>query len=238
MHFGIPNFEESLEREKKLVRWLNEAKQDAEAFFLLGDIFDFWFEYRSAIPRGFVRFLGKISEITDKGIPVHFFTGNHDIWIFDYLPKETGVIIHRNPIKRAFNGKTFLIAHGDGLGPSDMGFKMIKKIFTNRFAQRLFRFIHPDFGIKLGVYLSRKSRESLPEEEFSFKGEDNEWLVLFAKKILQKEHIDYFIFGHRHVPIMLKLNEQSTFINIGDWITHFTYAVFDGKQVNLLKYEK
>lgn len=238
MHFGIPNFEKSLERERRLVRWLGEAEKDAEEFFLLGDIFDFWFEYKTTVPRGFVRFLGKLSEITDSGIPIHFFTGNHDIWIYDYLPKETGVIIHRGPIKHTFNGRTFLIAHGDGLGPSDRSFKLIKRVFTNGLAQRLFGLIHPDCGIKLAMYLSRKSRESLPEEEFSFKGEDKEWLILYAKEILQKEHIDYFIFGHRHVPILLKLNEKSTFINIGDWLIHFTYAVFDGERIDLLKYDK
>ncbi|MGA1841879.1 MAG: UDP-2,3-diacylglucosamine diphosphatase [bacterium] len=236
-HFGIPNLEESLEREKRLVRWLGEAEKDAKEFFLLGDIFDFWFEYKTAVPRGFVRFLGKLCEITDSGIPVNFFTGNHDIWIYDYLPKETGVKIHRGPIRRRFNGKTFLIAHGDGLGPSDSYFKIIKRVFRNRLAQHLFALIHPDFGIKLAMYLSRKSRKSLPEEEFSFKGEDKEWLVLYARGILQKEHIDYFIFGHRHVPILFKLNEKSTFINIGDWLTHFTYAVFDEKRVDLLKYK-
>ncbi|MGA1790088.1 MAG: UDP-2,3-diacylglucosamine diphosphatase [bacterium] len=237
MHFGIPDFEESLEREKRLVGWLNRARHDAEEFFLLGDIFDFWFEYRSAVPYGYTRFLGKIAELTDSGIPVHFFTGNHDLWTFDYLPKETGVILHRGPLKREINGKIFLMAHGDGLGPSDKGFKLMKRLFTNRLTQHLFRLIHPDIGIKLGMYFSRKSRESLPEEEFSFKGEDKEFLVLYAKGILRKEHIDYFIFGHRHVPVMLELNEKSVFINIGDWITHFSYAVFDGKKIDLLKYE-
>ena len=238
MHFGIPDYKNSLEREKKLVRWLTEAKRDAEEIFLLGDIFDFWFEYKYAVPRGFTRLLGKIAEITDSGIPVHFFTGNHDIWIFDYLPQETGVILHRGPIKRSLNGKIFIIGHGDGLGPSDKGFKLMKKLFTNRIAQYLFSLVHPDYGMKLARYLSRRSRESLPEEEFSFKGEDKESLVLYAKKVLQKEHIDYFVFGHRHVPIVLKLNEKTMFINIGAWITHFSYAVFDGEKVNLLQYEK
>ncbi|MBN2372933.1 UDP-2,3-diacylglucosamine diphosphatase [bacterium] len=236
IHLGTPDYDKSLEREKKLVKWLSGAMADAGEIFLLGDIFDFWFEYKSTVPRGYTRFLGKLAEVTDSGIPVHYFTGNHDLWIFDYLPRETGVTVHRNPIKKIINGKIFMMGHGDGLGPFDPGSKIMKRIFTNRLAQRLFSLIHPDIGIKLARYLSKKSRESLPDEEFSFKGEDRESLVLYAKKILLQEHIDYFIFGHRHIPVVLELNKKSKLINIGDWITYFSYAVFDGKEVGLLQF--
>ena len=228
-HLGFPSIEESIGREKLFVKWLDEIKNDAEEIYLLGDIFDFWFEYKKAVPRGFTRLLGKISEITDSGIPVHFFTGNHDIWIFDYLPKETGVIIHRKPITREFNGKRFFLAHGDGLGPHDKGYKIMKKIFTNSVAQWFFSLLHPNVGISIAQFFSHKSR-------YSNKGDDKEWLVLFAKNKLNEQYYDYLIFGHRHIPVDIKLDEKSRFINLGDWISNFTYAVFDGKNFELKKY--
>ncbi len=236
-HFGFPGIEKSLNREKLFVKWLDEIKTDAEEIYLLGDIFDFWFEYKKAVPRGFTRLLGKISEITDSGIPVHFFTGNHDIWIFDYLPKETGVIIHRKPITREFNGKRFFLAHGDGLGPHDKGYKIMKNIFTNRVAQWFFSLLHPNVGISIAQFFSHKSRYSNGFEKKEYKGDNKEWLVLFAKNKLNEQYYDYLIFGHRHIPVDIKLDEKSRFINLGDWISNFSYAVFDGKNLELKKYK-
>ena len=217
-HLGAPNFEESLVREKKVVKWLDEVRKDASEIFLVGDVFDFWFEYKRAVPRGFTRLLGKISEITDSGIPVHWFIGNHDMWIFDYLPQECGITLHRAPIVREWNGKKYFIGHGDGLGPGDASYKILKKFFASNFCQWLFARLHPNFGIWLAQQSSGYSR--------SVSGE-NEWLAVFAKEQLQKEHFDYFIFGHRHLPMQIKVGENSEYINIGDWLHHYTYGVME-----------
>jgi len=235
-HLGVPSYEKSLEREKRIVRWLDEIKKDAQEIYLMGDMFDFWFEYKHAAPKGFIRLLGKIAELTDAGIPVHFFTGNHDMWMFDYLPKEIGVTIYREPIEKVYNGKTFYLGHGDGLGPGDRGYKFIKKVFANKFCQWLFARIHPNFGIGMANYWSRKSRLSNGPDDEKFTGEENEWLVIYAKEILQKKHFDYFIFGHRHLPLDIKLSEKSRYVNLGEWVNYNTYAVFDGNTVELKKF--
>ena len=235
-HLGVPSYEKSLVREKLIVKWLDEVKTDAHEIYLMGDVFDFWFEYKHAVPKGFIRLLGKIAEIVDSGIPVTLFTGNHDMWMFDYLTKELGVTIHREPITREYSGKKFYLGHGDGLGPGDHGYKFIKKIFSNSFSQWLFARLHPNFGIGMAHYWSRKSRASQSPKDESFKGEDSEWLALYSKDILKKEHFDYFIFGHRHLPLDIKLSEKSRYINLGEWVNHTTYAVFDGSTLELKKY--
>jgi UDP-2,3-diacylglucosamine hydrolase len=235
-HLGAPNKEESLVREKLVVKWLDEIAPSAHEIYLVGDIFDFWFEYKRAVPRGFTRLLGTLSKLTDSGVAIHVFTGNHDMWIFDYLPEETGVTLHRSPISHTYNDKKFFIGHGDGLGPGDRGYKLIKKVFDNKISQWLFARIHPNTGIALADYWSRKSRKKGAIEDAVFLGEENEWLVQFAKEELQKEHFDYFVFGHRHMPLDLKLNEQSRYVNLGDWITHFTFGDFDGENLSLRNY--
>lgn len=231
IHLGIPDISSSLEREKLFVRFLDKIKEDASAIFLVGDIFDFWFEYKRVVPRGFTRLLGKISEITDSGIPIHFFTGNHDIWVFDYLPAETGIILHRESLQWDANGKKFFISHGDGLGPGDKGYKFLKKIFTNRVLQWMFARLHPNFVIWLASRLSEDSR--LSGVSVNFLGEEKECLVQYAYKLLEQEYFDYFIFGHRHIPIDITLKNGSRFIYLGDWIKHFTYGVFNGKDFSL-----
>lgn len=228
-HLGIPNPQSSLLREKKLVQWLDEIAVDAAEIFLVGDLFDFWFEYKHAVPKGFTRFLGALSRLTDSGIPVHIFTGNHDMWIFDYLPKETGVKVHRAPIERMWNGQRFYIGHGDGLGPGDHGYKFIKRVFESKVCQWLFARLHPNFGIGLANFWSRTSRKASVEKDRIFLGEDNEWLVIYCKELLLREHYDYFIFGHRHLPLDIQLTATSRYVNLGDWIQHYTYAWFDGK---------
>lgn len=237
-HLGVPSFEESLAREKNIVRWLDDAKKDAEEIFLVGDIFDFWFEYKRAVPRGFTRLLGKISEITDSGIPVHVFTGNHDMWIFDYLPQECGVILHREPIERSFGGKSFLIGHGDGLGPGDHGYKFLKKIFASKVCQWLFARLHPNFGIWLANRSSGYSRSTTGDKDRIFLGEENEWLIIYCKEYLRNvKHQDYFVFGHRHLPLEVDLGNNSKYINLGEWLHHCTYAVFDGNNLKLKTYQ-
>ena len=234
-HLGVPTYEKSLVREKLLVKWLDEIKTDADEIYLMGDVFDFWFEYKTVVPRGYVRLFGKLVELTDAGIPIHLFRGNHDMWAFDYMEKEVGLQLHREPVVKDFNGKKFFIAHGDGLGPGDYGYKFLKKVFEFKPNQWLFRWFHPDFSIKMALFWSRKSRYANQAKELDKKFDPNtERLYLFAKnKIENGEQIDYFIFGHRHIPVLLPVGEQSTYINLGDWIVNFSYAVFDGEKVEL-----
>ena len=232
-HLGAPDRQKSLVREKRIIRWLNSVQDTASEIYLLGDVFDFWFEYKHAVPRGYVRLLGKLAEMHDLGIKLHYFTGNHDMWVFDYLPEEIGVTLYRQPVSREINGKSFYIGHGDGLGPGDHGYKFIKKVFANKVCQWLFARLHPNFGISLARYFSRKSRIATGTTDEKFLGEDKEWLILFAKELLTTRHYDYFVFGHRHLPIDFSLSEKSKYINLGEWINYNTYAVFDGKELKL-----
>jgi len=234
-HLGVPDADASLAREKRIVAFLDEAAKDAAEIHLLGDLFDFWFEYKRAVPRGYVRLLGKMAELTDRGIPVHLHIGNHDMWIFDYVPSETGVIAHREPIELTYNGKKFLIGHGDGLGPSDHGYKFMKKIFRNKMCQWAFARLHPNFGLWLGDFWSGRSRKKSYENDRKWLGEDKEWLVQYCRDELQKTHYDFMLFGHRHLPVDLEVTPGSRYINLGDWISYFTYAVFDGSQMALKK---
>ena len=236
-HLGLYPAQESLEREKLLVTWLKEIREDAAEIYLLGDIFDYWYEFRKVIPRGFTRFLGAVSEITDSGIPVHFFTGNHDVWVFDYLPKETGVIVHREPLVKTWNGKKFYMAHGDGLGPGDKSYKLLKWAFTNKVLQWVFSRLHPNFSVGLGHAWSKNSRQQKGVYA-DFKGTDKEWLILHSGNLLEKEHYDFFIYGHRHIPMEISLGTKSRVVCLGDWIVNFTYAVFDGNALKLLPYTK
>ncbi|MBL0047709.1 MAG: UDP-2,3-diacylglucosamine diphosphatase [Bacteroidetes bacterium] len=237
-HLGAPDAATSLQREKLLVEWLDEIKKDAQELFLVGDVFDFWFEYKTAVPKGFVRLLGKLAEISDSGIPIHYFTGNHDMWVFDYLPKEIGLTIYRGNLEREFNGKKFLIGHGDGLGPGDRGYKFIKKVFANPVCQWLFARLHPNFGIRLANFWSGKSRMHTGSSDEQFLGNDKEWLVIYCQEILQKQSFDYFIFGHRHLPLDIQLNKNSRYINLGEWMNYRSYGVFNGEDMELKYFKK
>lgn len=236
-HLGAPTPEASAPREKRFVQWLSEIQQDAAALFLLGDLFDFWFEYKTVVPKGFVRVLGKLAEMADAGIPIHFFVGNHDLWMLDYLEKEVGIKVHYQPKEFTFNDRLFFIGHGDGLGPEDKGYKRMKKIFTNPFFQWCFRWLHPDLGMRLGHYLSVKNKLISGEEDAIFLGEDKEWLAQYAKRKYNEKARDYFVFGHRHIPLDIAINDQARYINLGDWITHFTYAEFSENTMALKKWE-
>lgn len=233
-HLGAPNQAASLPREKKFVAWLEEIKRDAHAIILLGDLFDFWMEYKRVVPKGFTRTLGKLAEISDSGIPVHYFVGNHDLWMNGYFEDELNIPVYHKPKEFVFNNISFFIGHGDGLGPGDKGYKRMKKVFTNPVCQWLFkRLIHPDFGMRLGHYFSVNNRLISGDEDAKFLGENKEWLVQYAKRKLQEKHYDYFIFGHRHLPLEIDLGNQSKYYNLGDWISHFTYGVFDGEKMAL-----
>lgn len=236
-HLGAPTQEASFPREQKFVRWLDEVKKDAQAIFLLGDLFDFWFEYKTVVPKGFVRVLGKLTEIKDSGIPIYFFIGNHDLWMNDYFEKELNIPVYHSPQEFNINNRTFLIGHGDGLGPGDYGYKRMKKVFTFPLFKWMFRWLHPDIGMRLGHYLSVKNKLISGDEDVKFLGEDNEFLVQYCKEVLEKKHYDYFVFGHRHLPLHISLNEKSTYINIGDWVQYFTYGVFENDTLKVDEYE-
>lgn len=236
-HLGAPDYEQSLVREKKVVAFLDSIKDSAAMIFIVGDIFDFWYEYKQVVPKGYVRLLGKLAELTDRGISIHFFVGNHDMWMRGYFEKELNIPVYHHPKVFEWNGKRFYIGHGDGLGPGDHGYKFLKKIFRNPLCQWLFGLLHPTWGIGLANYFSRKSREKTGTSDQHFLGEENEWLIIYCKEILAKEHFDYLVFGHRHYPIDFKLNENSRYINLGDWICNFTYASFDGTDMQLHQWE-
>lgn len=236
-HLGAPDYEQSLRREKKLVQFLDRIATDAGAIFIVGDLFDFWYEYRSVVPKGYVRLLGKLATLTDQGIPIYFFVGNHDMWMNGYFEKELNIPVYFREMAFEFNGKKFLIGHGDGLGPGDHGYKFIKKIFRNRFCQWLFGILHPTMGIGLANYMSRKSRAATGQTDEHFLGEENEWLIVYCKEVLQQQHYDYFVFGHRHLPIDFVLPKGSRYINLGDWLRYDSYAVFDGSQLELKYYQ-
>jgi len=235
-HLGAPDYRSSLQREKRVVQFLDEIKKDAEVIFILGDLFDFWFEYKKVVPKGFVRILGKLAELTDSGITIHFFVGNHDMWMNGYFESELNIQVYDEPREFEFNGKKFLIGHGDGLGPGDHTYKFMKKVFRNQFSQRLFGMLHPSTGIGIADYFSRKSRAAAGIKDEQFLGEEKEWLIVFAKEILQMQHIDFFIFGHRHLPIEHQLSDKSVYINLGDWIKYNSYAMFEDGKVNLKYY--
>ncbi len=235
-HLGAPTAKDSLPREKKFVAWLDTIKEDAGAIFLMGDLFDFWFEYKRVVPKGFTRTLGKLAELTDAGIPVTYFVGNHDLWMNGYFEEELNIPVYHKPQQFTINDTAFFIGHGDGLGPGDKGFKRMKKVFTNPIAQWLFRWLHPDVGVRLAQHLSINNKIISGEADAKFLGEDKEWLVQYCKRKLQSEHYDYFVFGHRHLPLEIALNEKSMYINLGDWINYYTYAVFEGETLKLKEY--
>jgi UDP-2,3-diacylglucosamine hydrolase len=239
-HLGIPDHDSSLQREKKLVSWFEQIEEDAEAVYLMGDIFDFWFEYKQVVPKGYVRFLGKIAELTDKGIPVHIFRGNHDVWAFGYLHKEIGLQIHRKPEVVELQGKKLFLAHGDGLGPGDTGYKIMKKIFEFKPNQFLFKWLHPDIGTAMGLFFSHRSRlANIAKEKKEGKNPPLEKEMLYhyaVKKSKELTDVDYFIFGHRHIPLTTRINNKATLVILGDWITHFTYGVLENGLFELRKF--
>ncbi len=242
-HLGIPDHDSSLEREKLLVKWLESVRSDATEIFLMGDIFDFWFEYQTVIPKGFARLFGKLAELTDQGIPVILFRGNHDIWAFDYLSRELGLKIMREPEIRELAGRKFFLSHGDGLGPGDTGYKFLKRVFEFRPNQWLFNWLHPDLGTRMALFFSRRSRYAnilRDEKQLTDEGTIDlakERMYLFAEEYLTRNPgIDYFIFGHRHIPAVIPVGDQSKYVNLGDWISNYSYAVFDGEKLEMMTF--
>ena len=235
-HLGAPNFSESIIREKLFVSWLDIIKKDAQVIFLLGDLFDFWFEYYNSVPKGFTRVLGKLAELSDSGIKIYFFVGNHDYWTRDYFTKEIGMEVIKKPTEFKINNKLFFIGHGDGLGPGDFKYKFLKRIFRNPLFIFLFRINYPWFGIPLGKFLSRKNK-ILSGNNIKFTSKENEMLYHFSKKQLKSKHYDFFIFGHRHLPLKIELDNNSYYYNTGDWINHYSFLHFKDDSLEL-KYFK
>jgi UDP-2,3-diacylglucosamine hydrolase len=234
MHLGAPDNVLSREREQKLLRFLDAVEQQAQAVFFVGDSFDFWFEYNKVVPKGFVRFLAKLAAMRDRGIEIFIFTGNHDLWLGDYLKDELGATIFKQRIILDCAGKSIFLAHGDGLGPGDRKYKLLKKVFTNRFCQWLFRWLHPDIGVALAQFWSRHNFTDPGLEVFQ--GEHKEWLIQYCSRKLQQTHHDFFLMGHRHLPMDIQLAVNSRYINLGDWIINCNYAAFDGQDVQLIKF--
>ncbi|NVO20577.1 MAG: UDP-2,3-diacylglucosamine diphosphatase [Bacteroidetes bacterium] len=242
-HFGIPDRQGSMQREARFIQWLDQVKSDATAIYLMGDLFDFWFEYRTVVPKGYARLFGKLAEIVDSGIELHLFKGNHDLWAFRYLEDEIGIKLHRKGELTQLGNKKFFLSHGDGVGPGDNGYKFLKSIFENRFNQFLYRWIHPDVGTRLGSYFSRRSRlTKLLKEGVELRRSNDlarEPIVIFSKQMAASDlSINYFIFGHVHFPEILKLSDTASCVILGDWVQHFTYAVFDGETVELKKFSE
>lgn len=236
-HLGAPNEELSREREREICTFLDLIKEDCLTLYLVGDIFDFWFEYKNAIPKGYTRFLGKIAEFTDSGISVKWFTGNHDMWIFDYLPKELGIEIIRHPIDITYFEHSFLIGHGDGLGPGDVKYKLLKKIFASKICQWLFARFHPNFGIGLANWSSYRSRKTTGTSDRVYLGKENEWLFQYAQRKEAQQHRDFYIFGHRHLPLKLTISGTATYYNLGEWIFYKTFGIFDENGFQLMQWK-
>ena len=235
-HLGAPNYSDSLIREKLFISWLDKIKTDAQVIFLLGDLFDFWFEYYKSVPKGFTRVLGKLSELSDSGIKIYFFVGNHDYWTRDYFQKEIGMEVLKKPTEFKINNKLFFIGHGDGLGPGDFKYKFLKRIFRNPIFIFLFRINYPWFGIPLGNFFSRKNK-ILSGNSIKFISKENEILYHFCKKKLNVKHYDFFVFGHRHLPLKIELGNNSYYFNTGDWINHYSFLHFKDDSLEL-KYFK
>ena len=233
-HLGVPNAEQSLMRERKLVSWLESIAPLADEIFLVGDVFDFWFEYKYVVPKGYTRLFGCLAKIADSGIKLHFFKGNHDMWMFGYFESEFGAVIHSDEYIFERNGKKFYVHHGDGLGKGDENYKFLKKIFRSEICQRTFAFLHPSVGIGLANYFSSRSRLA----QLKFENEDinisKEWLVQYCNEMLQSNHFDYMIFGHRHLALDIPVGQNSRYVNLGDWFKFFSYAMFDGNDLSLL----
>jgi len=236
-HLGAPTKALSDIREKKFLHFLDKVENDATALFLLGDLFDFWFDYAKVVPKGFVRVLGKLAQMRDNGLPIYYFVGNHDLWMNGYFEEELNIPVFHEPQFFEFDGVTFFIGHGDGKGPGDLGYKRMKKVFTNPLSKWLFRWLHPDIGVSLAQYLSVKNKLISGADDVKYLGAENEWLFQYAKRKYAENPCHYYVFGHRHLPLEIPINENAKYINLGDWVSYFTYGVFENNAFELKKFE-
>lgn len=232
-HLGVPDLPTTIEREKLLVKWLEMIRHDAHSLYLVGDMFDFWFEYKYTVPKGFIRFLGKLAELRDAGLPIYFFTGNHDLWMFDYFQKELDIVVYTDQQELNIGNHKILVGHGDGLGPGDRYYKVLKSgLFANPFFQWMFARIHPNLGMYIAQSWSKSSRIANMKRE-KFQSDQNEFLFRYCEEMEKKSHHDFYIFGHRHLPLDLKVSDTSRYINLGEWVNYSPYAVYDGKNIEL-----
>lgn len=236
-HLGVPDHVTSLQRERHIIQWLDSIKDEAHSIYLLGDIFDFWFEYKHTIPKGYVRLLGKLAELRDDGIPIFFFTGNHDMWMFDYFPKELGIPVYRKPHVLEVGNQRLLIGHGDGLGPGDRSYKFLKGFFNSRICQWMFARLHPNLGISIANAWSKKSRITNLKREEKFARKEAEFLWVYCHELEKTSHHDFYIFGHRHLPLNIPVSYNSLYINLGEWVHFKTYGVYDGMNVELKEFK-
>jgi UDP-2,3-diacylglucosamine hydrolase len=234
LHLGAPYFSDPIRHEKRIVLWLESIEPEAKALYLLGDVFDYWFEYRSVVPRGFIRFLGQLARMADNGTDIHIFTGNHDVWMFDYLPSQFRCTIHESPYRFEAFGKTFFVGHGDDFG-YDRGYSLLMWCFHNKFLQALYRWLHPDLANLIATTWSRRSRMSHAKHPTRIRLTD-EFSVRFAtEQIAKGEQVDFFVFGHRHKVINYAIPDSpARVLVIGDWLYNFTYAVFDGREFSII----
>jgi UDP-2,3-diacylglucosamine hydrolase len=236
-HLGANSYASSREREDRIIRWLDMVMTDAAEIFLMGDVFDFWFEYKTVVPKGYIRFLGKLAQLSDAGIKLYLFKGNHDMWMFDYFERELNATIITNEMEMERGGKTFYLHHGDGLGPGDKKYKLLKKVFRSRLCQWLFARIHPNLGVGIANYWSQHSRIAGLKDEKKINIQQD-WLVIYATELLKTRHFDYFVFGHRHLPLDVELPGNSKYINLGEWVNYNTYAVFNDEKLELKHFEQ
>ncbi len=235
-HLGAPDHLESRKREDRIVRWLNAIEDTCSELFLMGDIFDFWFEYKKVVPKGFIRLQGKLAAMSDAGIRIYFFKGNHDMWVNDYFTLEMGMQVVSDELVIERNGKRFFLHHGDGLGPGDEKYKLLRKVFRNPVCQWLFSLVPPRIGLGIANGWSMNSKRKSKKEVFM--GADREWLAIYANERLAESHYDYFIFGHRHLPLDLELSGGARYVNLGEWMNYSSYAVFDGSNLTLNYFEE
>ena len=239
-HLGCRAIEHQRTQQRRLTRFLDQIKDKAEAVYMLGDMFDFWFEYRQVVPRGFTRFLGKVSELTDSGVEVHWFVGKHDMWMTDYLECECGVTIHREPCLVEIYGKEFYLSHGHhvDIAPGDWRTRLMFRMFESTFVRRMATLIHPDLFVDFGLNWARHSRmRHMAQGEEPYKGEHDERMVTFAKQYLATHpSVNYFLFGHRHIELDLMLTHECRLLILGEWYSHFTYVSFDGSTLVMNDY--
>ncbi len=238
VHLGVPDYDSSLAREKKMVKWLQSIEVDIKNLFILGDIFDMWYDYNHVAPKGYVRLLGQLARMSDNGVNIHYFAGNHDMWIFDYFEKEIGLRVYRTPMLFDIDGKKILMGHGDGLGSGDYKYKFLKRLFAGKLNQWFFARLHPNFALGVAEFFSNRSRIANGNFEEEYQGDENEILVQYCKEKLKTEHYDFFIFGHRHIAMDLKLNDESRYINLGEWVKNPHIASYEKGDMELVKIGK
>jgi len=227
VHLGFGSREAEKARENRLLAFLEAVRPHTEQLFILGDLFDFWFDYRTVIPRGFHRTLAALQAYTDGGRPVHYLVGNHDCWMGDFFATEIGARVYEEPFEIALQGKRLLLHHGDGLAQKDLGYRLIKPVLRSKFNRALYRWLHPDIGVRLARGSSRSSREYTSTKDYG----ESPGMEEFARRRIEGG-VDYVLMGHLHTPVYKPMG-SGAYVNLGDWMEHSTYAVLDSGVLTL-----